>query len=165
MRRSEQINIWIFRIAAVLLCLTVMSVWGTSRLYARYSTSASGSDSARVAKFQITQNGDALTQTQTITVEGMKPGDTNKYTVTVQSDSEVTVDYSISVKNVYENLPLEFKMQDASGKTITKDTIQPNDTATKTYTLQVTWPTSQTDQSYAGKVDLLNITLTAAQVD
>ena len=32
MRRSEKINIWIFRIAAVLLCLTVLSVWGTSGL-------------------------------------------------------------------------------------------------------------------------------------
>lgn len=49
MRRSEKINIWIFRIAAVLLCLTVLSVWGTSGLYARYSTSTSGSDGARVA--------------------------------------------------------------------------------------------------------------------
>ena len=164
MRRSEKINIWIFRIAAVLLCLTVLSVWGTSGLYARYSTSTSGSDGARVAKFQFTQTGNELTQSQTIVIENMKPGDSADYTVTVSSDSEVTVKYSISVENVYESLPLEFRML-KDNQVITDDTISPNDTAERQYTLRVIWPADKTSADYAGKVDLLNIMLTAEQVD
>ena len=95
MRRSEKINIWIFRIAAVLLCLTVMSVWGTSRLYARYSTSASGSDGARVAKFAVSA---APSQGQS-TDFGMVTGENSSadYVFTVTGNSEVTVKYDVVV--------------------------------------------------------------------
>ena len=39
--------------ALVLLLLTMISVHLTSGLYARYTSTASGSDSARVAKFHV----------------------------------------------------------------------------------------------------------------
>ena len=42
-----------FHIGLVLFCLVLFSTYLTGGLYARYTTSASGSDSARVASFQI----------------------------------------------------------------------------------------------------------------
>jgi len=54
-------------IACVLLCLTLLSVHLTSGLYSRYTSSASGSDSARVVKFgdiTLTETGDFYRSTQ-----------------------------------------------------------------------------------------------------
>ena len=48
-------------LAAILLCLTLLSLHWTSGLYARYSTSEAGSDSARVIRFgdlTLTEEGD-----------------------------------------------------------------------------------------------------------
>lgn len=59
-RRKAGINIPMF-FACVLLCLTLISIRLTSGLYARYTTSSSGSDEARVIGFgtiTMTESGD-----------------------------------------------------------------------------------------------------------
>ena len=66
LKRRSKVNIPICA-AAVLLCLTMFSAHLTGGIYARYSTTASGSDSARVIKFgQLTLTDE--TKTPTITV-------------------------------------------------------------------------------------------------
>ena len=73
-------------LAAILLCLTLISIHLTSGLYAKYISSASGNDSARVIKFgelTLTEEGDfyegiklmiipgvALTKTATVSFSG-----------------------------------------------------------------------------------------------
>ena len=46
-----------FHVGLVLLCLVLCSTYMTGGLYARYTASAQGSDSARVAIFKITSEG------------------------------------------------------------------------------------------------------------
>ena len=162
MHRSEKRKNWIMRLAALLACLTLASASATGRLYARYSTGVSFSDGARVAAFCIEETGQL---TQTLTLDGMHPGDTREFTVAVTSRSEVAVSYTIAVQNVYQNLPLTFAMLDASGKESKSAAIAPNESDEKTYTLRVTWPAEQNSPEAAGKTDLLVITLNALQVD
>lgn len=180
MRRSEKINIWIFRIAAVLLCLTVMSVWGTSRLYARYSTTASGSDSARVALWG---------STQTIQFDSDKlpkqPGQTCSYNLTVTNKresgevSEVAQKYSIQVVTA-GNLPLTYTLTRNGTKigTFAETTSKPTWTVaednmafaagtagTDSYVLTVTWPGTETSPALASIPDYIEINVCSEQVD
>lgn len=58
-------------VAGVLFCLTLISVYMVSGLYARYSTSGTGSDSARVIKFgdiTISETGDFLGDTRNMMI-------------------------------------------------------------------------------------------------
>ena len=59
-RKRYFVNIPMF-IAGILFCLVIFSIHFTSGIYARYSTTAEGNDSARVASFgelKITETGD-----------------------------------------------------------------------------------------------------------
>ena len=61
--RKPKVNIPMYT-AAVLFCLTVISTYFVSGLYARYTTSGTGSDSARVIQFRditITETGEFVT--------------------------------------------------------------------------------------------------------
>ena len=78
--------------ALVLLFLTMISVHLTSGLYARYTVTATGSDSARVAKFDVTGNGSGA-----VTVDCKDSDNTGEYSITVTSNSEVAVRYTITV--------------------------------------------------------------------
>lgn len=77
--------------ALVLLLLTMISIHLTSGLYARYTATSTGSDSARVAKFDVQGNiGGTVELTTSMTEAG-------KCTLTVKNASEVAVKYAISV--------------------------------------------------------------------
>lgn len=81
--------------AGVLLCLTLFSAHFTSGLYAKYTATATGSDSARVAKFEVDVSGQDLadiTCTQSDT-------DSGTYTITIENTSEVAVRYELSLKD------------------------------------------------------------------
>lgn len=70
--------------ALILLMLTMISIHLTSGLYARYTATATASDSARVAKFDVEGT---LTATAT----------NGEYTLTVDNKSEVAVKYKVIV--------------------------------------------------------------------
>lgn len=77
--------------ALVLLCLTMITTHMTGGLYARYTTTASGSDSARVAKFDVQCNVTAV------------EGTTDQFNVTVTNNSDVTVEYTLEVLGHVQN--------------------------------------------------------------
>lgn len=174
MRKSGQIEKGIMYTLAVLLCLTLTSVWLTSNLYARYATSASGSDSAQVAVFRVDENAvseDAPVLTRQFCVS-LAPGESEECAVQVTNSSEVAVDYSISVKNEYKNLPLTFTFEKDGATFVGEETNRVNDTleageAAHTYTLEVSWPknSDSTSPAYAGKADIFTVTLRAEQKD
>lgn len=148
----------LMRTVAVLLILVMMSTALAAGRFARYTSSASGSDTARVAKFSVTEEGTLL---HAFTVS-MGPGDAPETgSVTVKNDSEVTIDYTISASMLYGFLPLQFTVDGASVPFT--GTLASGDTAT--YKFKVSWPISENDSSYAGKVDCVNITLITAQKD
>ena len=78
--------------ALILLFLTMISIHLTSGLYARYVATATGSDSVRVAKFDVTGSG-----SDAVTVDCRDSDNSGKYLITVTSNSEVTVRYTITV--------------------------------------------------------------------
>ena len=88
-----------FHIALVLFCLVLFSTYLTGGLYARYTTSASGSDSARVAIFRIsgsnTWEQNAEVDLQLSFFDQNQATDTLSFTIV--SSSEVAVRYSVEI--------------------------------------------------------------------
>lgn len=88
-----------FHIGLVLFCLVLFSTYLTGGLYARYTTSASGSDSARVAIFQI-QGENSWEQGTEVDLnlnffDPTQATDTLSFAIT--SASEVAVRYSVEI--------------------------------------------------------------------
>ena len=78
-------------LAAILLCLTLISIHLTSGLYAKYISSASGNDSARVIKFgelTITETGDFYEDNKLMIIPGVDL--TKKATVSFSGSESVT---------------------------------------------------------------------------
>ncbi len=150
-KKSQKLNIPMCA-ALVLLMLTMISIHLTSGLYARYTTTASGSDSARVAKFDITGNG-TLTESAVVNI---LPGQTVKKTLIIMSHCEVAVRYSLQVNVAHGLLPLDI-IYPVSGE------LRPS--STDVLELEITWPIDQNSTEFAGKVDLLEISLDVVQID
>ena len=77
--------------ALVLLCLTMISIHLTSGLFARYTSTATGSDGARVAKWDVKGSSDSTA----LTIQNIPDNDSGTYSFTVTNDSEVAMKYSI----------------------------------------------------------------------
>ena len=183
MVRFRQKEKWILYTLAVLLCMVLASFWLMCNIYARYSTQASGSDSARVARFDVQETG--TLSTQVIKAE-FYPGFSQTYNVSVKNNSEVAIEYVMNVKNKYKNLPLKFQMLDKDGNEISSNStetsseydlsesaeISAKDSEEHIYKLKISWPAEATSEGedlwnpdYAGKVDVIEITLKAVQKD
>ena len=91
-RRPIQLGSVMMRIALVLLCMVMISFHLMGSMYARYTTKGSGSDDARVAKFDVKVTGDS----NAVRVDCAQSTD-NVYTITIQNLSEVAVSYEIKV--------------------------------------------------------------------
>ena len=103
MNNKYKINIPLL-LAGILFCLTLISSSLTSNLIAKYSTSTTGGDSARVAKF------DVITTNDIYKIE-LVPGDRDSsgtYKFTIKNNSEVVVKNSVIVENVPENVQVKF---------------------------------------------------------
>lgn len=169
-RGKLELHTIVLRLAAVLLSLVMLTTGLVSGRYARYVTSASGSDSARVAKFTVTQSilQGETDLTQTIPMPDIRPGETVPVTVKIDHDTEVAVRNTITVENVYSNLPLTFRIAEtgttgSDGSTLAVE-YGPG-TFEKEYVISVTWVSDGNDLNYIGMVDLLTITVTTEQVD
>lgn len=138
--------------ALVLLMLTMISIHMTSGLYARYVSSASGEDSARVAKFDVSVS-DAYGQTVSVPIQ---PGEEAEKYFTVTNKSEVAVSLKFAVTSKYSNLPLQFLHEVSAA-------VAPGET--KNVPLLITWPAAESDDKYIGMVDLLEISVQVVQVD
>lgn len=91
----------LMRVAFVLLCLLMLSVYLMGGLLAKYNATGSGSDSARVAKFDV----DVAFSDGTDTIEGIEATlhynqDAGSYTITVVNYSEVAISYKIRVEDI-----------------------------------------------------------------
>ena len=109
MKNKNKVNIPLF-LAGILFCLTLISSSLTSNLIAKYSTTASGSDGARVAKFEV----GTTTNSQPDKIE-LVPGDSDSsgtYKFTIKNNSEVVVKNSVIVENVPENVQVKFNNSD-----------------------------------------------------
>ena len=96
MQKSNTKQPWVFYVGVMVLCCFLVSTHFTGGLYARYSTTAYGEDSARVAKFDATSN--IATMATPIDLSFF---DTSKFFCSfgfeVKSNSEVAVKYDVIV--------------------------------------------------------------------
>lgn len=170
---SMDINTILMRTVAVLLMLVLISSGMVTGRYARYVTTASFEDSARVAKFYIMEQNQADLSVG-FAFAKIAPGESASNTIQIVNDSEVAVDYTIEIKNVTQNLPLAYSVT-AEGAELTKnvvddytatftDSMPATFNGTRTYTLNVGWG-GDPDPRYGGMVDYLQITLRAEQAD
>lgn len=152
-------------LAGVLFCLTVISICLISGLYAKYISRDSGSDSARVAAFQVTESATSFEETLLVEVV---PGTISKE-IKVSNDSEVAIHYTITITNKTKNIPLRFKIAEGEAESADVDSgvgviysMEPD--TEENYTLYVIW-SEEGATKYAGMVDLLEISLVAEQID
>ncbi|MBP3624735.1 MAG: hypothetical protein J6J05_02710 [Peptococcaceae bacterium] len=144
-------------LTAVLTYLIVVTLVATGVSLSAYVSTASGGDEARVAKFEIVVTDSGRTElTANFTAE-IKPGDTLG-TFDVENKSEVAVQYSAEVNNLTNNLPITATVTEGqSGK------LQPGEK--KAGAVTVRWNPTATDAEYMGKVDSIQIVITAEQID
>ena len=105
MKNKNKVNIPLL-LAGILFCLTLISSSLTSNLIAKYSTTASGSDGARVAKFDV----GTTTNSQPDTIE-LVPGDSDSsgtYTFKITNNSEVVVKNNVIVQGVPNQVKVVF---------------------------------------------------------
>ena len=92
--KNKKVNIPI-RIASVMLCLVLFSLYMTSGMFAKYTTGGNGKGNGRVAKFSVTAT-DAGESEYVFDQAKQQPD--GSYAVTVKNDSEVAVRYTIILK-------------------------------------------------------------------
>lgn len=116
----------VLRIIIVLLCLIVLSVYFMDGLYARYVSNGTGSDSARVAKFDVDvhfkEGGDLK---DSVNAEMKYNQATGAYTIVVDNDSEVDIRYDIYIENIQVKVSIDGEEQSitASGISVKLDDV------------------------------------------
>lgn len=148
-------------IACVLLCLTLFTFHFSGGLYAKYTARETDSDSGRIAKFDISENGAYFSEN--LLIETV-PGTINRK-IALTNNSEVLVAYTVTIENTTRNIPYTFSVD---GSTPAKDKcsvvcyLQPN--STNDITISATW-SEVGALKYIGMVDLIKLTVYAEQVD
>lgn len=166
----------VFVISAVLLYLVLFTTTMTFGLYARYTATGSGSDGARVAKFEFVSK-DADPEITLIDVSEISaPGDRMEYSFTVANFDgdlvcEVAQEYTIKVQ-ADGNMPLVCTLTRKEGMSYTletykseyslslSDALSPSEKQEHEYTLIVEWPSTENSADLANGMALGKITLT-----
>lgn len=148
-------------LAAILFCLTLFSFYLCGGLYARYTTSDSGEDAARVARFDVSEDGAYFSENLLIeTVPGRVERE-----IVVTNNSEVAVAYTVTIKNTTKNIPYSFSV-DGSEPMPNECTVtcylKPN--STESISIVAEWA-EEGALKYMGMVDLITLTISAQQVD
>lgn len=163
------------KVALVLLIAVVLTTCTISGTFAKYVSGSTGSDTARVAKWDIKLNGEAwsdtvefdlFTYTDTnVTTTGandekiIAPGTEGTFEFSVKNDSEVAAKYSIELDVTNNNnIPVEFKVGEGAwaaptaGKvTLKDDTTLAIGSAADTVTVYWRWAfTGSESTSYTG---------------
>lgn len=108
----------VFRIAVLLVCLTLITIYLLSGAYSKFFSGASGGDGARVARFSP-----VFTSANVLDVENATPGAyTAEINFSVQNYSdeklpETAMKYKIVLKTT-GNIPLTFTLMDGEGTTL-----------------------------------------------
>lgn len=160
-----------FFTAILLLCLVLISTAIVSGMLARFTTGDSASDNSRVAKFVVT----GTFFSETINLDAvMKPGDSQPRSFEITNSSEVSVEYTVKLRNTTKNLPLSLmigsekenkttEFNSADGYTYSAP-LAPNG-AYSNFSFELVWPDDKDDVAYSGQLDNIAVTVTATQID
>lgn len=188
MKRKMEPGLWVFRLGIIMLFFVLVTFRQLGTTYARYASSASGTDGAHVALFGESETITLFHDTSTKFYPGVS-GD-SKITVTNQTSdnrvSEVSQHYSIEVETA-GTLPLVFTLKDQNGKTIgtftekssilnsdgeerhtfqtDQMTFQAGVEGSHTYELNMEWPKDKANPLLAGVPDFVNVNVKVEQTD
>ena len=144
-----------------LLVLVMISTALTGNLLAKFATGSENREVASVAKFNIIESG---VMEIDVSANKLKPGSTLVQPIKVHNDSEVAVDYTLTV-NTTGNMPLVLEMNGEQGNPLVfSQTLAPNATE-RSYDLNIVWPESENDPKYIRMVDVIKLSLTVVQKD
>lgn len=139
--------------------LLVATVVFTGVTFSSYISTAMGQDTARVARFEVSGTESFAVS---IPAEAMIPGDSFQQQFIIQNKGEVAVELSIAAEMMYNKLPLVLTVESVANElTQTLSALSEE----QTYTLTVSWPSEQNDISWAGKTDVIRLTISAQQID
>ncbi len=176
MRRKREDNriILVYRIVAGLVCAVLITTSMVAGLYAKYTSTSSAGDYARVARFDVMSEG---VFTKPIQVS-LAPSSEGQFVadINVSSDCEVAVACSVTIDNQYQNIvPLTFELRQKNGSDYidgdgaTSFNYDPNSGNDVQYGLFLYVPedtnTPDSNLQYRGMVDYLIVTVTATQID
>lgn len=146
----------LMRVAFVLLCLVILTVYLMGSLLARYHANGSGDDEARVAKFEVILTGSP----KNVECKPVDNGD-GTYTITVENKSEVAVAYKLTAAIDDKPAYIEAKFDADSGE------LSPGATGTSNLTFTVDWDAFTKDKFGSSVSEILTFTVTAdvTQID
>ena len=160
-RRRFPLALFLGYLFLVTLLLTNITISG-------YVTKHSTSDGARVA---------IMASSASIRVEPMigYPGDSKVIPISVANQDgdkvcEVAQSYSVEVRNLTGNLPLEFAFYKDSACTVPVNgvpsgTFAAGSAGNEQFWLKITWPEAKNDPELAFALDACEITVLAEQID
>ena len=125
------------KVVLIALLIAMIGLIVIAGSYARYTTTISGTDTATVAKFKVGSNTTSSTfdlfttavkeadgsTADTDVAEGkIAPGTGGKFKVDLTNDSDVTVDYTLSLKETSNtsNIPVEYSLDGTTYVTAAK---------------------------------------------
>lgn len=172
----------IFRIAALLACLTLITAYMLSGAYSKFYSSDLSADNARVAEFSPD-----FTFAQVLDVENATPGYTAETEFSVKNFSgekipEVAMKYKIILKTT-GNIPLKFTVckidgslsQDfiCDGRSGKQEYVYSNDSfvfgtssqETQTYKLKAVWQADNNNARFSGMTDAVCLEVEFLQID
>lgn len=166
MQRAEYRTNWIMRIASALLCLTLLSVYLLSNMYAKYVSSDSGWDNARVARFYVSDNTN-LNNTFVVEIDPHTPA---MMEITVDSHSETALKYTFTFSE-QGNIPLKIEKTNTTNsptKVDNNDRIweikrDSNFNQSETYTFKLSM--SNDSYIYSGGVASVALAVNVQQID
>lgn len=175
-------RVLVFRIAALLACLTLITAYMLSGAYSKFYSGASGADNARVASFSPD-----FTSDQVLDVENATPGYTAETEFSIQTFSgekmpEVAMKCKIVLKTT-GNIPLTFNLKDSSDTilqswecdgTSGEQIYEYTDSSlvfgtsaqeTQTYKLKAEWQAGKNDARFSGMTDAVYLEAEFEQID
>ena len=151
----------------VLLLLVMVTLGTLGGTFAKYTSSAEGTDSARVAKWSFNVNETDITKSQTYTInlfsdtytnvkgaeKVVAPGTTGKFDLVLTNNAEVTAKFGIEFTVTNEkNIPIEFSIDgntwDENLAAIADEELAFNG-GTQTVTVQWRWATETNEKDTA----------------
>jgi len=143
------------KFTTLVLLITIVAVALVSGTYAKYTSSASGEDTATVAKWSILLNEDEEiatkedatvtfdlfntvkdsngtdTEGDVTTVDGktlIAPGTSGKFDLKIKNASEVTAQYAVSFVESQNSIPLKYRVNGGEWKDTLDEVVAGNDT-------------------------------------
>lgn len=138
-------------IAWFMLFFIVLTIYLIPNLYARYTANDDSSDSALVAKFNVSES---FAAEQSFPIE-IKPGDSLTRKIIVNNNGDVAINVTVIVENITMNLPLTFMCEEIS--------INPYESGEIIITIK--WDEEYSFPELAEMVDIIKFSLTAVQID